>query len=569
MLKIETGHIDKFWDEGYLNLTYVKQDVTEEEVTEWALLGYSQDNVKSFTGSMYDSKNPMPDWIGDLKYRFGLYNQTYTFYRMDTCEVMPVHSDHFRTYSRLHNTSPEKVYRVVLMLEDWKPGHYFEMDGVGYTNWKAGDWFMWKGDVPHAAANIGVDPRYTLQITGLSMNEGQLNRLLVFFDIPGYQHPTEINHPMVERLIIPVVLNDKNRKSMAYLHNGYIKELDELTHTSDEPIHIYLYEPLCSYDTKQPSDLARNFYNEFPSDVDINNLRAYELDSIYNYAIRNNLKVIVHTGDYNANKYYPYYNSHLELVCDDLFLAVCTKVLDKNKELSTNLTKKFISLNWRHTNHRQLIASFLAEEDGYLSWYYNSDFNDATENAVFNLLEWESKHPDLYKKLKRGCELINSNAPYVVDIDANTMTVGGMWPQHVEYEEGVSPAQFNKQKNTLEKYYRDIFLDIVTETRFSQPTGNFSEKALQAIQYQKPFILVAPPYTLEYLKTYGFKTFNEFWDESYDTELDHGERLAKIFYIINTILDKSIEELREMYEKMIPIVTHNLETFKNIKWNTK
>ena len=26
--------------------------------------------------------------------------------------------------------------------------------------------YLWKGDVVHAASNIGIDPRYTLQITG-------------------------------------------------------------------------------------------------------------------------------------------------------------------------------------------------------------------------------------------------------------------------------------------------------------------------------------------------------------------------------------------------------------------
>lgn len=568
MSNVETGSIHRFWNDDYRYLTYVKQGVTEEEIADWSRLGYNQTNVKSFTGSMYDSKNPMPVWIKDLEHMFGLYNQTYTFYRMDTLEIMPVHSDHFRTYCRLHDTIPDKVHRVVVMLEDWKPGHYFEMNGVGYTNWKAGDWFKWKGAVPHAAANIGVESRYTLQITGLSIHQGQFNKLFTFFDIPGYQQPTEINHPMVTRSIKPIVLNDTNRKAMAYMNNGYIKELDELNHISTDPIHIYLYEPLCSYDATQES-LATHFYSEFYNDVDINNLRAYELDSIYNYAVRNNLKVIVHTGDYNAHKYYPHYDSHLELICDDLFLSVCTKILDLNEEIEPNFTKKFINLNWRHTNHRQLLASFLAEEDGYLSWYYNSDFDEVKENARFDLEQWQYRHPILYQKLKNGCELLNNKGPYTVDIDATTTSMNSQWPETIEYEAGVSPALFNKQVNSLEKYYRDIFVDIVTESRYSQPTGNFSEKVLQAIQYQKPFILVAPPYTLEYLKSYGFKSFDQYWDESYDTELDHGERLAKILYIIDNILAKPIEELREMYKEMIPIVKHNLETFKTVKWNTK
>jgi hypothetical protein len=78
----------------------------------------------------------------------------------------------------------------------------------------------------------------------------------------------------------------------------------------------------------------------------------------------------------------------------------------------------------------------------------------------------------------------------------------------------------------------------------------------------RPFILVAPPKTLAYIKSLGFRTFDEFWDESYDDELDHGERLAKIFEIIDYISTLSIEEMRELYSKMIPIVQHNLKRFK-------
>jgi hypothetical protein len=34
------------------------------------------------------------------------------------------------------------------------------------TEWQAGDVVEWTYDTPHLAANMGIDPRYTLQITG-------------------------------------------------------------------------------------------------------------------------------------------------------------------------------------------------------------------------------------------------------------------------------------------------------------------------------------------------------------------------------------------------------------------
>jgi hypothetical protein len=120
-----------------------------------------------------------------------------------------------------------------------------------------------------------------------------------------------------------------------------------------------------------------------------------------------------------------------------------------------------------------------------------------------------------------------------------------------------SPSITNPQTNTLEQFYNDIFCDIVTESRFAQPTGNYSEKTYQPMFYRKPFILVAPPFTLKALREEGFKTFNEFWDESYDECEIHEERMFKIFEIINMLNDKSIDELREMYSKMTEILLHN------------
>ena len=106
--RIELGHLNRYWDQDFKELTYVKQPVTQEEIDDWNNLGYDQKNVKSFTGSLYDSRNVMPDWTKNLEFIFGLYNQTYTIYRMETLEIMPVHRDHLRTYCRLNDVTPDR-----------------------------------------------------------------------------------------------------------------------------------------------------------------------------------------------------------------------------------------------------------------------------------------------------------------------------------------------------------------------------------------------------------------------------------------------------------------------------
>lgn len=570
--RIEKGHVSKFWNDDFKKFDFIRQPIMESEIKQWHDMGY--DHVKSFSGSMYNNKNPMPEWVSRLDSMFGMYNQTYTFYRMDTLEIMPVHSDHYNTYCKINNAAPDKVERIVLMLEDWKPGHYFELDGIGFVNWKAGDWFKWRGDVPHAASNIGTEPRYTLQITGKSVYEGQLNKLL-FRNIPNVAD--NILNPFAHQVFNKI----PDEHSMAYMNNRYIKDLDDIIHDQDaidvlnnDGLHIYLYEPLCSYhkDAIPEKDSgiihSQGFYSEFKHPVDPDDLRAEELDSILSYATRNNLtNVTVHTGNYNVDVWYTHYNK-LNLICDDLFLKTLRKIENLDETFKNQFNYKFICLNWRFAKHRQLVSTFLAGDAGHLSWHHKADFDTLSKNLSFDLSRWEQTHPKHYCKLKNNCDLVIENAPFTVDIPASEPVeiddpyLFDIWPKVEGYNDGETPALYNNMTNSLAAAYTNSFVDIINETRFAQPTANFSEKVFQAIQYQKPFIVVGPPKTLEYIRSLGFKTFGDFWDESYDDELDHGERLAKIFDLIESILNTPMQELRKMNHVMRSVTEHNLAKYK-------
>jgi hypothetical protein len=81
-----------------------------------------------------------------------------------------------------------------------------------------------------------------------------------------------------------------------------------------------------------------------------------------------------------------------------------------------------------------------------------------------------------------------------------------------------------------------------------------------------PFLLVAPPYGLEYLKKLGFKTFDKWWDESYDQEENHQTRMLMLFDVIDYIDSKSLEELSAIYEDMQETLLHNLEILKTVPY---
>ncbi len=76
--------------------------------------------------------------------------------------------------------------------------------------------------------------------------------------------------------------------------------------------------------------------------------------------------------------------------------------------------------------------------------------------------------------------------------------------------------------------YEATDIEVVLETLFDDGRLHLTEKSLRPIACGQPFILAGTHGSLEYLRSYGFKTFSDVWDESYDTMEDPEERLYTI-----------------------------------------
>jgi hypothetical protein len=74
-------------------------------------------------------------------------------------------------------------------------------------------------------------------------------------------------------------------------------------------------------------------------------------------------------------------------------------------------------------------------------------------------------------------------------------------------------------------------------------------------------VLVAPQGSLEYLRSYGFKTFSEFWDESYDTIADDRERIAAVAKTLADLDRLSSSEKTSLYRSMAETIKHNRDHF--------
>jgi hypothetical protein len=76
-----------------------------------------------------------------------------------------------------------------------------------------------------------------------------------------------------------------------------------------------------------------------------------------------------------------------------------------------------------------------------------------------------------------------------------------------------------------------------------------------------PFVLLAPAHSLEYMRSYGFRTFDGIFDESYDTETDDFKRVEKVTRILKDLDNLTAEERQQIHQACLPIVQHNFEHF--------
>ena len=105
------------------------------------------------------------------------------------------------------------------------------------------------------------------------------------------------------------------------------------------------------------------------------------------------------------------------------------------------------------------------------------------------------------------------------------------------------------------------FLHVVNETVFYENFNHLTEKVFKPIVLNRPFVLTSTPGSLAYLRSYGFKTFSKWIDESYDQEPDHQKRLDMIAAEVQRIHSLSITELKQMYKEMRPVLDWNRELF--------
>lgn len=365
---------------------------------------------------------------------------------------------------------------------------------------------------------------------------------------------------------------------LVYTGLGNIRQLETLIYDNTiiqylntHGLEIYLYETLL-FDIEpkkkfyvNDNQLYAADYINFRFEINATNFYCFEMESIEQFVQNNNLtKVKVYTcEDKSAELFSKKYSFDvdtreifLESLLEETSSSANSYQLPIANQEYKEITHKFWCGNWRYDVHRHIVAASLYNKSSIISWYYTNSIDDIKDNYWFDIAQWKN-----YAQLSRDSDMLAMTAPHIIDLNFPRVSVdkNSLWfiPTEEFFCAGSVAVPFHA--------YKSCFCAIVTESNYAHPLPTFSEKTINAVKAKVPFIVVSSAGTLAYLKKLGFKTFDKFWDESYDNEPNHETRLQQIIALIEDIDTWDLDKMKSLRHHMKDILDFNynlLFTFK-------
>lgn len=216
------------------------------------------------------------------------------------------------------------------------------------------------------------------------------------------------------------------------------------------------------------------------------------------------------------------------------------------------INKKFITFNRITGNsriYRAFFVTMLAEkkllDDGHISFSKECPVHGNLTNSIFEAIQKYQLPQELGDETIKAIELLP-----ILRIDSCQ-------------DKAIKNSSF-----TVDPIPQSMesFVQIVTETCFWDKKKHLTEKIFKPIVLKQPFILLGCVNNLAYLKEYGFKTFDRWWDESYDQCQDPLMRMQLVVKILENLSKLSNHELFEMLCDMEEVLEHNFNLFFSKKF---
>ena len=198
--------------------------------------------------------------------------------------------------------------------------------------------------------------------------------------------------------------------------------------------------------------------------------------------------------------YAPYYRGRQATSIQQQFLENGFKIVYDNLwEAPVVDTSKYIIQHWDWFRHYE---SLWYKYLGYHTYQPNKNFT----KLAFMPMRLAKPHRDLAtKKLQ----------PWLDDFVWSYVDKGRHLPNG-----GDAVNDWNTQRLFRSEWYNDTCFSFVSESFVTLIRGHvlISEKTYKPIAFYHPFVIVGPLGILKSLKRQGFETFENLFDESYDTE---------------------------------------------------
>ena len=214
-------------------------------------------------------------------------------------------------------------------------------------------------------------------------------------------------------------------------------------------------------------------------------------------------------------------------------------------------THRFICLNATSSPQRLLIISKIldGELDKKSMISMVNKCNDSDDKMLSDLKEFSKSIDE--KSISRTI----SKLPIIFDMSSDDFK---------------NPIYFTNSMLVDEDYILNLkksYFSLVTEADihpfFKNNPCKVTEKIYKAISFH-PFIIIGGCGILKYIRSLGFKTFPEMFDESYDDIEDNYERIDFIYKEVKKLCDMDDEELHKIYVSIIPKIRHNCKILHNI-----
>ena len=212
------------------------------------------------------------------------------------------------------------------------------------------------------------------------------------------------------------------------------------------------------------------------------------------------------------------------------------------KKKNIEKIKPFLKVNRTNRPERDLFMLFIEHEDLYdkfkISFPHFSKEDFPTHNRFKKYLK------------PSNINFLLNKVPF--DIDKTDETNHG--------PAGYGEGYFNADLPFQPIHYRNTLFSIVMcAFPFVENACHLHSSTFNPIHQGHPIIQFGPYKSLERMRERGFKTFDEWWDESYDEIKDGWERFDAILKLVDKLSRKSNKELLEMYVDMKDVLQHNID----------